>query len=397
MYEGIVITGTSGSGKSTIGRAICERDKRFELTTAVTTRSRRADDQPGEYRYCSDEQFSNFARNKELLTETTYRGERYGIILSDYQDIVARSKIPVLVLTPDAAFALEASGQDGGGTRQKTLPLFLSIFLDAPDKVLDERLQHRGESEISSEARQQREEERKLSRKFLYYVLSEQSEDAVSLVHALWFNQNRGGVLPARLISLMFRCGMLMRDADPANITSAAYDLRLGDEYYYRGKIHRLSERSPFLLIEPYDYAIVMARECADFPRDICGRFDLSVGLFCQGIILSNGPQVDPGFRGRLLCLLFNTSNSPVLIKRGQHYATIEFHKLLEPAPPYEGEHQDEMEIVHYIPSNAARGAVSELRRELEEVKQASQRVQSLVLAVMSVILAIIAVLLALH
>ena len=137
MYEGIVITGTSGSGKSAIGRAMCQRDARFGLTPALTTRGTCADDQPGEYKYCSDEEFDNFARNKELLMGTTYRGQRYGILVSDYQAIVAHSKIPILILTPDAALALEAGVQGRQGKPQKPLPLFLSLFLDASDKVLD--------------------------------------------------------------------------------------------------------------------------------------------------------------------------------------------------------------------------------------------------------------------
>ena len=76
-------------------------------------------------------------------------------------------------------------------------------------------------------------------------------------------------------------CGMLLDNANIANIKGASYDLSLGDEFYYKGKIQRLSTEKPFLLIEPYDYVIATSNELANFPRDITGRFDLAVSLFC--------------------------------------------------------------------------------------------------------------------
>ena len=127
-----------------------------------------------------------------------------------------------------------------------------------------------------------------------------------------------------------------------------------------------LSDEKPFLTIEPYDYAIVSCMEIACIPRDVIGKFGLSVGLFCRGIILSNGPQIDPGFRGTLFCLLFNTSNQSVHLKRGQHYATIEFNKLIEPALPYNGAYQGKRKIIDYIPANALYGAINELKRILK-------------------------------
>ena len=167
--------------------------------------------------------------------------------------------------------------------------------------------------------------------------------------------------------------------------------MTLGDEYFYAGRIQRLDETKPILLIEPYDYAIVTSAENANFPLNACGRFDLSVSLFAQGVILSNGPQIDPGFRGPLFCLLFNTSTSPVLLKRRKHYATLEIHKLIEPTVAYRGQYQAKT-LLDYLPSNAARGAINELRKEVESLKTESRNLQAMTLAVISVILAIVAI-----
>ncbi len=114
----------------------------------------------------------------------------------------------------------------------------------------------------------------------------------------------------------MLDCGMLLDNATEKNFKGASYDLLLGDEYYYDGKIKCLTDSSSFLTIEPYDYAIVSCKESSRIPRDVVGKFGLTVSLFCQGVILSNGPQIDPGFNGTLFCLLFNTSNQAVHLKK---------------------------------------------------------------------------------
>ncbi len=186
-------------------------------------------------------------------------------------------------------------------------------------------------------------------------------------------------------------CHTLLKNGERSSVSGASYDLLLGDEYFYGGEILTLSRQKPILTIEPYDYAIVTSRESCDLPRDVCGRFDLAVSMFCQGIILSNGPQVDPGFRGVLFCLLFNTSSRPVQLKRGQHYATIEFHKLVEPTYRYGGRYREKYLDV-YLPVNATWGAINELKKELERVSEEGRGLQVVMLAVWSLILALLAV-----
>jgi deoxycytidine triphosphate deaminase len=237
-------------------------------------------------------------------------------------------------------------------------------------------------------------DEKEIDTKYLYKIKCSNPEDTVELIWSLWEYRNAGGVLSKRLIQLMINCGMLLENADIGKIEGASYDLAVGDEYYCGGKIKTLSTKEPFILIEPYDYAIVTSKENANLPRDVVGRFDLSVGLFCQGVILSNGPQVDPGFRGKLFCLLFNTSNSPVILKRGEHYATLEFHKLFEPTAAYLGKHQEKYEIIYYLPSTTLQGGINQLKIELEEIKRENRNMQGYFLSIASLILAMIVILL---
>lgn len=227
-----------------------------------------------------------------------------------------------------------------------------------------------------------------------YIVNNIDLESTVNLITLLWEYQNCGGALSQKIITSMIKCGMLLRNANPKRVKGASYDLRLGDEYYYDGKIQKLSNKKPFLTIEPYDYAVVSCMETAWMPRDIIAKFGLTVGLFCQGVILSNGPQIDPGFRGTLFCLLFNTSNRAVHLKRGKHYATIEFNKLIGYAEPYEGKYKGKTHIIDYIPENALHGAINELKKEVEQLKAESRIMQNIYLGVVALMFAIISILL---
>lgn len=387
--RGVIITGTSGSGKSALVKDLCILDSRFSQVKAVTTRAARTDDETGAYDYLSEEQFHELVENNELLVEANYREQCYGIRHSAVREVEDRGEIPILVIMPEAAEHLD--GLKHNGERLTELPRYLSVFVDAPDDILDERLGIRDAADSIESVLQQREKDREHHHALLHTIKNLDLRASVEMVVSLWDYHNVGGVLSARLIHLMIECGILLEKASRENVSGASYDLSLGDEFFYGGRIRRLTDDEPILLIEPYDYAIVTSHEVSNLPNDVCGRFDLSVSLFAQGVILSNGPQIDPGFRGPLFCLLFNTSSSPVLLKRRQHYATLEFHKLVEPTFSYGGQYQAK-DLLHYLPSNAARGAINELKKELDQVQSESRNLQGIVYATLTLIVAILAV-----
>lgn len=360
IFEGIIITGTSCAGKSTISQELCNGfingETRFEIVKAVTTRNECADDTEEE---------------------------------SEYNKVIQNKSVPVLEIKPTSIIEV------------LTEKNYMCIFLDAQDEILIDRQEKRlrrqfGKTDKRKLVRQNK-EDRSYQNKAHYILNNSDISSSVSLIISLWNYQNQGGALSQKLIKNMLDCGVLLREADSKMIKGASYDLRLGDEYYYDGEIRKLSDANPFLTIEPYDYVIVSCQETAWMPRDIIAKFGLTVGLFCQGIILSNGPQIDPGFRGKLFCLLFNTSNRAVHLKRGKHYATIEFNKLIGYAEPYEGQYQDKKSIIDYIPENALHGAINELKKEVEKLKAESRIMQNIYLGVVALMFAIISILLVLN
>lgn len=386
LFNSIIITGTSCSGKSTIANLLCKEDEKFTIVKAVTTRDKRDGDI--NYEYISEHGFNSLMEKHLLLTSTTYRRKHYGIKREDYESVLKSQKIPILIISSESAHNLLKESNN-----------FMCFFIDESDDALESRLKNREKgNSLTKESINAFLCQNKLDRQNIdesnYIIMNHDVNSSVSLIKLLWKYQNQGGGLSEGLIKAMLNCGMLLENTTEDGVNGASYDLRLGDEYYYGGQILRLSDEKPFLTIEPYDYAIVSCMEIACIPRDVIGKFGLSVGLFCRGIILSNGPQIDPGFRGTLFCLLFNTSNQPVHLKRGQHYATIEFNKLIEPALPYNGSYQGKRKIIDYIPANALYGAINELKKDIEKLKNESKLMQNIYLGVVALMFTIISILL---
>lgn len=384
----IIISGPSCVGKTTIAKEL-EKTNKYITVKAVTTRTKRDDD--FNYKIISEEEFKKYECRDELLVSTSYLNHKYGILKTEYEKAKKAQKIPILIITSESASKLVYDDS------------FESIwfFVDSTDTAIKERFKKRGgyTKDKYKMVCKQNDMDRKYALKANYILNStdQNTKSIIELIELLTQSFNVGGGLSYRTIKLMLDCGMLLDNATESSIKGASYDLLLGDEYYYDGKIKRLTETNSFLTIEPYDYAIVSCRESARIPRDVIGKFGLTVGLFCQGIILSNGPQIDPGFNGTLFCLLFNTSNQAVHLKRGMHYATIEFNKLFEPAPPYSGNYQGKTKIIDYIPANALHGAINELKKEIEQLKKESKLMQNIYLAVVGLMFAILSILLVLR
>lgn len=395
--ETLIIAGPSGVGKSTVVEALCDGTD-FTKVQSITTRDKRNDDKSGRYEYINESKYVELKDRGDLLVWAEYRGAKYGVKRDSIEE-VKENCIPILIITPESAVECIIQNEDVEEYR------FISVFLDVADDELDRRLKERDNVDsISQDHYNQRENDREFGSSFIYTLKNDNVDDTVQAIKTIWKFRSRSGVLPREYIRRLSSCDELIKEASEEHISHASYDLRLGDEYYNDGEIKKLDDQSPFVTIEPYDYAIVMSKETVSFPRDVAGRFDLTVSLFCQGIILSNGPQVDPGFEGRLFCLLFNTSDARVPLKRGEKYATLEMRKLLAPTDPYEGKYQDKIHIADYLPEVKMRGAVNELKKEIDKIEEERERLQSVVftrnitiaLGFISFILAILAIVVAL-
>ncbi|MFH2140810.1 MAG: AAA family ATPase [Bacteroidota bacterium] len=363
-YNGIIITGTSGSGKTTIAETLCAKANKFEIVKAVTTRAPRPGTEEPNYSFVDKQTFSAYEEKKEFIVSTKYRNEKYGILLSDFLVAINNNKIPVLIISPESTKNTIIVDNE--------IQNFLSFFIDAQDNELEERLTGRGGKNAQSEI-----ENRNFDREFkpysLFYLINckKSIDGIVDLINSLWNVRHSGGVIPNQIIQSLIEYGSLIEPYSEKNISAASYDLTLGVEYFQNGKISELTDKVPTIVLKPGDFIIAQSFEKVNLPNCISAKFDLTVSMFCKGLILSNGPQVDPGFSGKLFCLLFNTSNDTIELKKGEHYATIEFYKLVEPTDkPYVGKYQNKDKIMQYLPKIANYSVISHLKTEIEGLKK---------------------------
>lgn len=180
----------------------------------------------------------------------------------------------------------------------------------------------------------------------------------------------RGGVLSGETIKCLIEAGTLLENVDRQRIEVASYDLRLFDKYWCQGKYHELTASSQTMIIPAYSFVLVTAVEQAIMPRFLVGTFDVRVKLFISGVSLSNGPQVDPGYRGALLCMLYNASGTPVYLNRGEHFATLQFQTTSTNSKGYTAHYQGKKTFEGFVDARTANDPGGRIREDLDNVAE---------------------------
>ncbi len=184
---------------------------------------------------------------------------------------------------------------------------------------------------------------------------------------------SRGGIVGRNWLEPLIKAGALLDGARKSQIEPASYDLRLGDEVWCQGIRHPLTVENPFFKIPPYSYAIVKAEETARIPCFMVGRFDITVSLFFKGVLLSNGPQVDPGYHGALFCTLFNGRDVHADLKMGEHFATLEFCTLGSRIEGYAGQYQDKGSLNEFLAAETGGGPGGNIVGRIEDLEGESK------------------------
>ena len=127
----------------------------------------------------------------------------------------------------------------------------------------------------------------------------------------------------------------------------ATYDLRVGEEAATTSSKRKLNVKDlGFVVIQPGDFATVLTLEELRFSPSYVGRFGLRSKLSRKGLVSAIGPQIDPGYHGRLTIALANLSPRPISLSFGEDFVSIEIHKLEVPrSKPYEGPYQDRLSL----------------------------------------------------
>lgn len=172
---------------------------------------------------------------------------------------------------------------------------------------------------------------------------------------------------------------------DEKMLQPASYDLKVGKDAATiprNGEARLDLEKERILVIPPYAPAIIWAKEYIKLPLHLAGRFGLKSGLSRRGIYASVGPQVDPGWYGKLSVTLFNFTSLSVAINYDDPFLSLELHRLGSPAKQgYIGEYQGRdtfiAKEIEQVMGYKGHG-LSEVVRGFEEVREAMNKVAAL-------------------
>lgn len=134
----ILISGPSAVGKNTIIEKIIERYQDFTLMKSFTTREKRASDDTIKvvYEYVSKEEFEGKISRGEMFEYSEVHGNYYGIPFENLDRAIDENFIKDIDVLGNIKI------RDTYGKKTKVV----SIFLDAPDEILKDRLEKRGET-----------------------------------------------------------------------------------------------------------------------------------------------------------------------------------------------------------------------------------------------------------
>ena len=203
------------------------------------------------------------------------------------------------------------------------------------------------------------------------------------------------GVLTSDEIEYYVNKCEMIHPFDPKSLKPAGYELHLGEDYAIGGKRKKLSPENPELEIPPFEVAVISTKEIINLPRFIIARWNLRVRKVYEGLLWTGGPQVDPGWLGRLFCPIYNLSSEPVTLRLGEPIALIDFVKT---TPFQKGKTKEydrppkrkELEDYNW---NLKSALVTEAKNRMDEVENKANRVESMIGIIITAIVILFAAL----
>jgi len=183
-----VVAAPSGAGKTSLVKALMEREPDIQFSVSYTTRRPRPNEIPGrDYHFVSEERFQEMVANHEFLEHAQVFDHCYGTGVRTVQEALSNGEQLLLEI-------------DWQGARQvrSRIPEAISIFILPPSRAaLEQRLKARSTDSAEVIQRRLRDAAEDLGhwREFDYVVINDQFEQAIEDLQAIV--ENRGGRLRA--------------------------------------------------------------------------------------------------------------------------------------------------------------------------------------------------------
>ncbi len=177
MSKIIVVSGHSGSGKTTIAYALLKQNKNLEKVVTCTTRKPRKGEKNGkDYFFLSKKEFEKNIENGLMAEYEKYSGNYYGSRKKDVEKILSNKKNVLFVVETKGALTLK-----------KVFPNAILIFVKAPSvKELENRLKKRGdEKELIKKRIGEIQDELKREKEFNFVIINDVLKTAINEVEKI--------------------------------------------------------------------------------------------------------------------------------------------------------------------------------------------------------------------
>lgn len=120
---------------------------------------------------------------------------------------------------------------------------------------------------------------------------------------------------------------------DPASgrLKAASYKILCRGDVFWRddqhGRVEKRIEGSTSFTVPRNGIVFISPQVEFNLPDFIAARFNLTISLVHQGLLLGTGPLVDPGYKGRLLIPLHNLTSRDVSLVGDDGLIWVEFTK----------------------------------------------------------------------
>ncbi len=148
----LTFTGSSGTGKTTIEKALLERLPNARPLMSVTTRTARSTDLPGDFLHVTPEVFQQMEERGEFLWTAAVGTTHYGTQTSALREALEQPKtFWIMILVPERVPNVHAFAQQMG--READVRSF--YILNPSDDILRQRMTERGDAVEHIEERMQ--------------------------------------------------------------------------------------------------------------------------------------------------------------------------------------------------------------------------------------------------